>query len=128
MKFLYIVLQIVVLYVFYFIGDWLQSLLELSIPGSIIGMLLLFLLLMFKIVPVKMIEEGAHFLNLYLPVFFIPATVGVMDYFHIFKGSGMLLIVITAMSTLIVMVLAGKTSQFVSKKKQNDVDRMGEES
>src|SRR5690625_3068581 len=95
-NFIYTVLQITMLYGFYYIGKWLQHLLDLSIPGSIIGMILLFLLLSLKIVPVKTIEKGAHFLNLYLPVFFIPATVGVMDYFHVFRGKGVLLIVITA--------------------------------
>src|SRR5699024_10348787 len=90
--FLKIVLQILVLYVFYFIGKWLQDILDLSIPGSIVGMILLFLCLSCKVVPIKLIEDGSTFLNAYLPVFFIPATIGFMDYFHIFKGSGIVLL------------------------------------
>jgi len=116
--FLKIVLQILVLYVFYFIGKWLQDILDLSIPGSIVGMILLFLCLSCKVVPIKLIEDGSTFLNAYLPVFFIPATIGVMDYFHIFKGSGIVLLIIAMVSTLIVMVLAGKTSQYVLKRKR----------
>lgn len=126
MKYVYIALQIALLYVFYFMGSWLQEFLDLSIPGSIIGMLLLFLLLCLKLFPVKWIEQGGQFLNAYLPVFFIPATVGVMNYLHIFKGSGMFLVVITALSTLIVMIFAGKTAQYLSKRKTVDPNRMGE--
>lgn len=126
MKYMYVGLQIIVLYIFYIIGSWLQERLDLSIPGSIIGMVLLFLLLSLKLFPVRWIEKGGQFLNAYLPVFFIPATVGVMDYFHVFKGSGMLLFVITVLSTLIVMIFAGKTAQFLSKHKTEYIKGMRE--
>lgn len=120
MNLLMLILQVALLYAFSLIGVWLQNLLDLSIPGSIIGMMVLFLFLIFKIVPVKIIEKGSQFLNAYLPVFFIPATVGVMDYYQLFIGSGIMLVFITTLSTLIVMILSGKTSQYLSRRRGFD--------
>ncbi|HLR01685.1 MAG TPA: CidA/LrgA family holin-like protein [Virgibacillus sp.] len=127
MKYVYITLQVALLYVFYMIGSWLQVILDVSIPGSIIGMLLLFVVLCLKIFPLKWIEQGGQFLNAYLPVFFIPATVGVMNYFHVFKGTGMFLVLIIVSSTLIVMIFAGKTADYMVKRHAKDTHRIGEE-
>ncbi|MFC7393589.1 CidA/LrgA family protein [Scopulibacillus cellulosilyticus] len=119
MKFVIVILQIALLYVFYFIGNCLQNVLHLPIPGSILGMILLFLLLCFKIVPLKSIETGSQFLLAYLPVFFIPATTGVMNYYHFFMGSGVILFFITILSTLMVMVFSGLTTHYLSKRKSD---------
>src|SRR5690625_2306180 len=81
-----IFLHIIILYSFYLLGNWIQMSLNLFIPGSVIGMILLFLLLLIKGVKITWIEEGAAFLINNLPLFFIPATVGIIDYFSLFSG------------------------------------------
>ncbi|WP_085522824.1 CidA/LrgA family protein [Tuberibacillus sp. Marseille-P3662] len=116
MKILKIVAQIAVLYMFYFIGEGLQHLLHLPIPGSIIGLFLLLTALIFKLCPVRWIESGADFLLSYLPLLFVPATVGVMNYFGLFAGKGIVLLLIVVISTIIVMIVAGHTSQILAKK------------
>ena len=75
-----ICLHIIILYSFYLLGNWIQISLNLFIPGSVIGMILLFILLLIKGVKITWIEEGATFLINKLPLFFIPATVGIIDY------------------------------------------------
>ncbi|MBM7644871.1 holin-like protein [Scopulibacillus daqui] len=117
MKFVCVCLQIALLFVFYLIGNELQNLLHLPVPGSIIGMILLFLLLCFKIVPLKLVEKGSQFLLAHLPLLFIPATAGVMSYYRFFMGSGIFLFLTTILSTLIVMALAGYTTHYLSKRK-----------
>ncbi|OAH58485.1 MULTISPECIES: CidA/LrgA family holin-like protein [Bacillaceae] len=118
MKFIKVFLQIVVLYIFYIVGVWLSDRLHLPLPGSIIGLLLLWLTLMFKVCPVNWIESGANFILSYLPLFFIPATVGVMNYFHVFAGKGIFLILIVVLSTLITMTIAGYTSQYLAQREE----------
>lgn len=118
MKIVTISVQVALLYVFYFVGDGLQNWLNLPVPGSIIGMLLLFTALLVKAFPVKWIEKGAGFLLAYLPLLFIPVTVGVMDYYHIFAGNGFVLPLIVLLSTLLVMVTAGMTSEWLAKRKE----------
>lgn len=84
---------------------------DLFVPGSVIGMVLLFILLSLKIIKGNWIEIGASFMVRHLAFFFIPATVGLMSYPQLFMGNGFLLIVIVFVSTVLVMVLSGLISQ-----------------
>src|SRR5699024_1878449 len=80
------------LYFISFIGNWVQYTLDLFIPGSVIRMILLFILLLTNILKVTWIEQGAQFLIKNLSLLFIPVTVGVIDYFSLFAGKGLRLI------------------------------------
>ena len=71
-KLLVIIIQISGLYLINLIGEFISSLLKLPIPGSIVGLLLLFISLYFNLIPEKYIKEGAGFLLAILPLFFIP--------------------------------------------------------
>ncbi|WP_260412282.1 CidA/LrgA family protein [Alkalihalobacillus sp. TS-13] len=109
-------MQVFVLYGLYLAGIWIQSVLDLMIPGSIIGMLLLFLLLVTKIFPLKWIQQGSRFMLAHLTLFFIPVTVGVMQFGYVFKGKGLLLIPAVLASTVLVIVISSKMLDlFMSK-------------
>lgn len=108
--------QIIALFIFSYIGDLISSLLKLPIPGSIVGLLLLFLCLYFKIIPETYIKDGAGFILVILPLFFIPATVGIIQYPNFLSGKGAILIGIVIASTFLTMIVSGYSSQFVEKK------------
>ncbi|WP_310199301.1 CidA/LrgA family holin-like protein [Neobacillus niacini] len=122
MKILTIVLQICILYIFSFIGTFIQNLFHLVIPGSIIALLLLFVCLCLKIVPVKWIENGAIFLLSILMLLFIPTTVGIMNYPSLLSIHGVLLVVAILLSTIISIAISGTASQFFEKKAQKRKD------
>ncbi|MDR7078751.1 holin-like protein [Neobacillus niacini] len=122
MKFLIIVLQICILYIFSFIGSAIQNLFQLAIPGSIIALLLLFICLCLKIIPVRFIEQGAGFLLSILTLFFIPATVGIMNYPSLLSLHGVIFFIVILLSTLITIAIAGTASQFFEKKAQKRKD------
>ena len=122
MKFLIIVLQICILYIFSFIGNAIQNLFQLAIPGSIIALILLFICLCLKIIPVKLIEQGAGFLLSILTLFFIPATVGIMNYPSLLSLRGVMFFIVILLSTVITIAIAGTTSQFFEKKAQKRKD------
>ncbi|MRN52688.1 CidA/LrgA family protein [Paenibacillus monticola] len=113
MKILVIIVQVALLYLFYMVGDYLQKLLHLPVPGSIVGLILLFILLIFRIVPVKWIENGSITILSYLPLFFIPATAGIVNHLDIFNGRGLVLILILIVSTILTMVTAAHSSQWL---------------
>jgi holin-like protein len=117
MKFFLILFQILVLYGFYSLGEWLHVSLGLPLPGSIIGFLILFAALILNIYPVRWIESGAHFLLAFLSLYFIPATVGVIGYGDVLSGRGLWLIVIVILSTLATMAVSGFLSQWASRRK-----------
>lgn len=119
------ILQLGILYGIYSIGMLIQSFFDLAIPGSIIGMLLLFLLLNLKVAKEKWLSLGAQFLLSRLPLLFLPATVGVMNYFPFFKGKGLLSVAIVLVSTFLVMIISARVADFISTRsdKKKDVDR-----
>lgn len=116
MKFLITFVQILVLYAFYMAGEWLRGTFHLPLPGSIIGFLLLFSALLLKVYPLQWIESGARFLLAFLSLYFIPATVGVMQYGDIFTGKGLLLIVIAIFSTLLTLAVSALLSQWTAQQ------------
>jgi holin-like protein len=113
-----ITVQIIGLFIFSYVGNLLSSLLKLPIPGSIVGLLLLFLCLHFKIVPERYIKDGAGFILVILPLFFIPATVGIIQFPDFLSGKGAILIGIVMISTFITMIVSGYSSQLVEKRMQ----------
>ncbi len=112
-----LIIQIAILFGLYYIGTWIQQYFNLFIPGSVIGLILMFLLLTTGICKASWIEKGARFMITHLVLFFIPATVGLLNYYYLFKGNGILLILITFFSTLLVMIASGKTSQMLAKRR-----------
>lgn len=114
MKAILIVVQIILLYAIYLAGSYVQEWLNLPIPGSIIGLLLLFILLLCRVIPVSWIEKGSTTILFYLPLFFIPATVGVMNHLDLFAGKGLLLVVVVIVSTILTIAVAGHVSQWLA--------------
>ena len=110
------VLQVFILYLFSFVGSWIVESLGLQFPGSIIGLLLLFGCLYFKIIPVEYVKDGAGFLLTFLALFFIPATVGIMDYPELLSWTGLGMVLGIIISTIITIVTTGKFCQYLERK------------
>lgn len=120
MKWIIIIIHILVLSIFYMIGEWIQETFHLFIPGSIIGMLLLFTLLVTKVLPVRFIEQGTHFILQHMPILFLPVTVGTIQFLDLFAGKGILLIVIALMSTIMVFLTSGWMAQILANRKEGE--------
>lgn len=85
----------VLIYACLYAGIFIASLLPVTIPGSIIGMLILFVLLALQILPAKWVNPGCYVLIRYMALLFVPIGVGVMQYFDLLRaqfwpGSGFL--------------------------------------
>ncbi|PSL44524.1 holin-like protein [Salsuginibacillus halophilus] len=111
-----IALHLTVIYVIYRLGSWLQEMLQLPVPGSIIGFVLLFLLFQFQILQPAWIAEGVEFLLKHMPLLFIPVTAGVVEHFGLFPLPGLLLVGVVFISTCIVLIIAGGVTQWMRKK------------
>lgn len=80
--------QFVVIILVSCIGELLNYIIPLPIPGSIYGMIILLLLLCLGIIEVKQIKEISDFLIEVLPVLFIPASVGIISQLEQIKNIG----------------------------------------
>ena len=94
------------------LGEVLKYLIPLAIPSSIYGLCLMMLFLVTGIV-----RESGSFLIEIMPIMFIGSGVGIVVYWNQLKGMLIPLIVITIISTILVIVVAGKVTQFVIKKR-----------
>ncbi len=99
-----------------FIGEILHELLPLPIPASIYGIVLLFLCLELKIIPVSSVKEASGFLIEIMPIMFIPAAVGLIDSWQTIREAWVSYVVITAVSTVAVMAVSGRAVQAVMKR------------
>ncbi|WP_238601981.1 CidA/LrgA family protein [Lysinibacillus parviboronicapiens] len=127
MRVVRIIVQIGILNIFYYMGVGIVTFLHLPLPGSVIGLLLLALSLNLKIIKVEYIQDGAGFLIGILTLFFIPATVGVIDYPELLSKTGLLIILAIIASTLVSIYITGLLSQLIEKKEAAKKEAIVEE-
>ncbi|GCF80267.1 CidA/LrgA family holin-like protein [Bacillus cereus] len=120
MKFTKILVQIAALYVFYMVGTWVQEMLSIPIPGSLIGMFLLLVLLSLKVLPVKWFDLGAETLVAIMPFLLIPPTLGLMNYGAFFMSKGISLFITVVASTFLIIIVAGHTGQYLANRKERE--------
>lgn len=90
------------------LGEAVSALLPIPIPGSVMGMLLLFLLLLIlrKTDP---IEEITEFLLKNMAFFFIPAGVGILAQFDLLWEKLLPLLTICVLTTLLTFLVTAYT-------------------
>lgn len=104
-KIVSIVWQLSLISAVFLIGDKAVQLLHLPLPGSVAGMALLFLLLSFGVLKVSQLEQTANFLLKHMAFFFVPITVGLMNYGEIFHSYGFVLLALLSASLAIAFVM-----------------------
>lgn len=98
------------------LGDLIKKFFNLPLPGSVIGMLILFLLLSFKVVKVESLKEISSFLLDHLAFFFVPGGVGLMAYMGVLKENWLEIGGISLITTVLVFLITGSTIQFLRKR------------
>ena len=120
--------EFIIIFIINYIGTIISKTLALPIPGTIIGLLLLFALLYYKIIKLNMIENVANFLLANMTIFFMPPTVKIMDSYQLLQGNFIKFVVLIIVSTVITMGVTGKVVQFMiehlerKEKKKNERD------
>lgn len=106
----------IIIYLCLYAGIGIAALLPIVIPGSIIGMLILFLLLGFQIVPVNWVKPGCYLMIRYMALLFVPISVGVMNYTDILTAQFGPIVVSCVLSTLLVLMVVGYSSHRLHSK------------
>lgn len=107
----------VLIYLCLFAGNAIATLLPITIPGSIIGMLLLFALLASQILPAQWVKPGCHVLIRYMALLFVPIGVGIMNYYDELSSQFGPLVVSCLVSTLITMLVVAYSSHMVHRER-----------
>lgn len=94
-----------IIFVSLWLGNFLQSLLDVSIPGSVFGMLLLFAGLASGMIPVRLVQPGAHVFIRYMILLFVPISVGLMNHFDMLVSNALPILASAVGGSLIVMIV-----------------------
>ncbi len=93
------------------IGELVVWLTGITIPSSIIGMLLLAALLQMKVIKEEWVKGMSDFLISNMGFFFVPPGVALMLYLDIIKAEFVPIAVATVVSTILVLIVTGWTHQ-----------------
>ena len=75
--------QLMIIFMISLVGEGISSVFHLPVPGSIIGLVLLFLGLQFKLLRLRHISMVGNFLLANMTILFLPPAVGIMDKFQV---------------------------------------------
>ena len=103
--------QFAIILLFSFIGEALHALIPLPVPASIYGIVLLFLALERKWILLRDIHGIVVFLIQIMPILFVPAAAGLIKSWSVLQPALVPYLVITAGSTVAVMVVTGWVTQ-----------------
>lgn len=96
------------LLLFQFVGTMLSQLLNLSLPGSLTGLILLAIALATGLLPMRFVEQTADALLGEMSLFFVPAGVGLILYADLLFQNSVAIILTILISTLVVLGITGK--------------------
>jgi holin-like protein len=118
-KLITIILQILFIHVFLFLGSAVKAIVPLPIPAAMVGLLLLFLSLVLGIVKLEWVEQGGNWLLAELLLFFIPSAVGIVNYDEMLSWQGLKSVLLIGVSTFIVI----SSTAFIAEKLNNWKER-----
>ncbi|MGV3244795.1 CidA/LrgA family holin-like protein [Staphylococcus sp. 11261D007BR] len=118
MKIIRVIAQIILIYCITRVGNWIQQLFHIPIAGSIIGLVLFFLLLQLKIVRVNWIKDGANFLLATMVFFFVPSVVGVMDVITDLDLNFIVFFILLVIGTVLVALSSGIVAEKMTMRKR----------
>lgn len=99
------------------IGVTIQKFTDISVPGSVIGMLILFFTMVIGIVKVDWVKPGATLFIRYMILLFVPVSVGLMQHFDLLFANALPILASAVGGTLIVLVSLAWLLDYLLKEK-----------
>ncbi|MGL5676075.1 MAG: CidA/LrgA family protein [Cellulosilyticaceae bacterium] len=119
-----ILLELSVVFAICLTGEWLAMLLPIPMPASILSMGILFIAFLLRWLKVESVEQVSQFLLKNMAFFFIPAGVGILEYYELLKANMIPFILICILSTVLTFAATAYTVQLViqlqTRKEQKD--------
>src|SRR5699024_6109152 len=101
-----------------FIGNKIQMIFDITLAGSIVGFILFFLLLQFKIIPTKWVGEGSQFFFATMVVLFVASVLVLMDVDSMIIIIFVLFFIMIVLGTCCVALISGFIAEKMVKAEQ----------
>ena len=108
--------QFMIILLFSFLGELLKYVLPFPVPASIYGLVLLFIALETRLLPLAAVKDAGKFMIEIMPLMFIPAGAGLIDAWDALRPICVQIVVIMVVSTIVVMIISGHVTQFVMRR------------
>ncbi|WP_285120901.1 CidA/LrgA family protein [Lactococcus petauri] len=112
--------QLLIIFGFSFVGDTLSNSLHLPVPGSILGMIFLFLALQFKVLKFTDVDEVGSFLINNMTILFLPAGVGIMAKWSLISDFWWQIALIVLLALIVNVFVLGHLVQFIKVNYEGD--------
>ena len=109
--------QLAIIILVCFAGELVRFIVPLPVPGSIWGLVLMFILLVTGVIKLEKVETVADFLVDCMPIMFVPGGVGLMRSWSTLKSMLPAAICSIVLVTPFVMVVTGKITQKLIEKR-----------
>lgn len=117
--------QLMIIFSISLIGEAISTLFHLPIPGSIIGLIILFLALQFKILRLRHVSLVGNFLLANMTILFLPPAVGIMDKFHVIVPYLLPIVLIIVGALVINVIVIALVVQFIKTRFEGDFEKGG---
>ena len=112
--------QLLIILGIYFAGQVIQEIFHLPVPGSVLGILILFFALHTGVLKVHMIEEVCDFLLSHMAFLFVPASGGLMTSFGLIKGKLAGFLAVIVISTAVIWIITAHIAKLLRKESVNE--------
>ncbi len=114
--------QFMIILLFSIVGEVISVLFHLPVPGSIIGLILLFIALQLKIIRLRHIHTVGTFLLDNMTILFLPASVGVMQYVDVIVPNLFPLVLIVLGALIINLMTMGLVVSWIKHQFEGDYE------
>ena len=112
--------EIAIIFGITMVGELLNEMIPLPVPAGVYGLFILLGLLCTKVVKLEDVSATGNLLLDLMPLMFIPAAVGLVEKYAELTAILVPFIVISALSTLIVMTVTGKTTEIILHRQKKE--------
>lgn len=111
--------QFFLIMIFVLLGEMCEHFIPLPIAGSIYGMVLLFLALVFGVVRLSWVEDIANWLHGVMALFFVAPAVAIIDIWSEISDIWWVLVILMVVAYLVTMITTGITAEGLMRRKQH---------
>ena len=118
-------IQLMIILIISLVGEAISFGLHLPVPGSIIGLILLFVALQLKWLRVRHVNIVGKFLLTNMTILFLPAAVGIMEKFDVIAPVWLPIILIGCVTLVVNLVLTAVVVNYIKQRYEGDYVKGG---
>lgn len=113
---------LIILLLFFLGGEFISELMGWPVPGSVLGMFMLFVFLSIRGTLNDSLKKTSNVLLPYLPLFIVPASVGIVNHLELLSEDGLLILVAMIVSLIVGIPVSGWVMTFFMRKRKGNHD------